>query len=188
VFDVLSKDHDEVKRMLTELEKGATATTGADQGQLARRKKIVEQLVIAESKHEAVEEMYFWPVVRERQPSGDTLAATAIGQEQEGKQALQLLDKAKADQPDFEDLLAKFTKAARDHIFFEETSVWPGLKAILSKEDAASLGQKLEAAKKIAPTRPHPKVPAQPGGLKGAGPLIGAADRLRDAAHGRGRD
>lgn len=34
-FDVLSKDHEEVKRMLTELELGPTAATGANGDQLA---------------------------------------------------------------------------------------------------------------------------------------------------------
>jgi hypothetical protein len=72
VFDVLGHDHDEVKQMLAELEAGPTAATGADDSDLARRKKLVEQLVIEESKHEAVEEMYFWPTVRDKSPTGAT--------------------------------------------------------------------------------------------------------------------
>jgi hypothetical protein len=63
-FDALAKDHEEVKRMLAELELGPTTATGADPDQLALRKKMVQHLVIEEAKHEAVEEMYFWPVVR----------------------------------------------------------------------------------------------------------------------------
>ncbi len=85
VFDVLGRDHVEVKRMLAELEKGPTAATGADEDALALRKKMTQQLVIEESKHEAVEEMYFWPTVREALPDGDKLADTATGQEQEAK-------------------------------------------------------------------------------------------------------
>ena len=71
-FDVLAKDHQEVKRMLAELEKGPSRVTGASQNQLALRKKMAEQLIIEESKHEALEEMYFWPVVRDHLPDGDT--------------------------------------------------------------------------------------------------------------------
>ena len=57
---------------------------GASPDQLAVRKKMAETLVIEESKHEAVEEMYFWPTVREeaRLPDGG-LADEATGQEQE---------------------------------------------------------------------------------------------------------
>jgi hypothetical protein len=100
VFDVLGTDHQEVKRMLSELEKGPTAMTGASDNYLMLRKKVVEQLIIEESRHEALEEMYFWPVVRDRLPDGDHLADTATGQEQEGKQVLAQLDKLNADQPE----------------------------------------------------------------------------------------
>ena len=49
---------------------------------------MVEELVIEESRHEAVEEMYFWSAVRDRVPNGDELADTATGQEQKGKEIL----------------------------------------------------------------------------------------------------
>jgi hemerythrin-like domain-containing protein len=186
VFDVLGHDHDEVKRMLSDLEVGPTAATGASEQELGLRKKMTEQLVIEESKHEAVEEMYFWPAVREQVPDGDRLADTAIGQEQEGKEVLDKLDKAGAGDPEFEQLITKFITAAREHIGFEETQVWPLLRSALSAEQASDLGDKLEQAKKNAPTRPHPHTPASPGVLKAAGPAVAAADQVRDAASGRG--
>ena len=65
VFTVLAQDHREVQAMLAELEKGPTGATGASADQLALRKKMAETLIIEESKHEALEEMYFWPAVRE---------------------------------------------------------------------------------------------------------------------------
>jgi hypothetical protein len=188
VFDVLSRDHLEVQRMLAELETGPTGATGATATHLALRKKMVEELVIEESKHEAAEEMYFWPVVRQQLPNGDELADRAIGQEQEGKKVLDLLDRLDASQPEFEDVLTMFIRAGRDHIVYEETIVWPALAAALSAQDAAELGAKVEQAKKTAPTRPHPGTPPTPGILKGAGPVVGAMDRLRDAASGRGQD
>jgi hemerythrin-like domain-containing protein len=186
VFDVLGHDHDEVKRMLDELETGPTAATGASENGLALRKKMAEQLVIEESKHEAVEEMYFWPAVRERVPDGDRLADTAIGQEQEGKEVLDKLDKAEAADPEFERLVTEFIKAGREHIGYEETQVWPLLRTALSAQEASDLGDQLEEAKKSAPTRPHPRTPASPGVLKTAGPAVAAADQFRDAASGRG--
>jgi len=104
-FDVLSQDHAEVKQMLAELESGPTASSGASTSDLSQRKKVVEQLVIAESKHEAVEEMYFWPTVRDKVADGDKLADTAIEQEQEGKEVLDKLDKLDANAPEFEKLV-----------------------------------------------------------------------------------
>ncbi len=184
-FEVLSKDHEEVKLMLAELERGPAATTGADAGQLALRKKMVQQLVIEESKHEAVEEMYFWPAVRDALTNGDDLANQAQAQEQEGKTILDRLEGLAPEDAEFETLLAQFIGAGREHIAFEETAVWPRLRTVLSAEQADDLGRKLEDGKKTAPTRPHPHTPASPGLLKTAGPAVAAADRLRDAVTGR---
>jgi hemerythrin-like domain-containing protein len=184
-FDVLAKDHEEVKRMLAELDLGPTAATGANSDQLALRKKMVQQLVIEESKHEAVEEMYFWPAVRQHLSDGDDLANQAQDQEQEGKEVLDKLDKLEPGDEEFEAQLTQFIQAGRAHIAFEETTVWPSLRGALTAGEADDLGHKLEEAKKTAPTRPHPKTPASPGVLKTAGPAVAAADRLRDAATGR---
>jgi hemerythrin-like domain-containing protein len=186
VFDVLSRDHQEVKQMLDELEKGPSVTTGASDNHLALRKRMVEQLVIEESRHEAVEEMYFWPAVREKVTDGERLAGGAIEQEQEGKEVLDRLGKLDASDTEFEELLGKFITAGREHIAYEENQVWPLLRSALSEKEASNLGDNLEEAKKTAPTRPHPHTPASPSVLKTAGPAVAAADRARDAASGRG--
>jgi hemerythrin-like domain-containing protein len=188
VFEVLSQDHEQVKQMLTEFEAGPAATTGASERELTLRTKMAEQLIIDESRHEAAEEMYFWPAVRERIPGGGQFADTAISQEQEAKQVLARLDKLDAGNPEFEALLGEFIAAAREHIAFEETQVWPALRSALTGPEAAELGDKIAQAKKTAPTRPHPHTPPTPGVLKAAGPAAAAVDRARDAATGRGQD
>jgi hemerythrin-like domain-containing protein len=139
------------------------------------------------SQHEAAEEQYFWPAVRERLPNGNDLADNAIAQEQEAKEALARLDKLDADSEEFDQLIEAFIPAARRHIEFEETRVWPGLRSALSSAEAQDLGDKLSQAKERAPTRPHPHTPASPGVLKTAGPAVAAVDKLRDAVVGRGR-
>jgi hemerythrin-like domain-containing protein len=187
-IEVLRHDHDEVKLILVELERGPVAATGADKNQLQLRKNMTEQLIIEESKHEAVEEEYFWPAVRKHIADGDKLADKAVGQEQEAKHVLNELDKLEPGDPEFEALLRQFIDAGRAHIEFEETQVWPALTAALSEQELQDLGAKLEQGKKIAPTRPHPNVPPVPGLLKTAGPAAAAADKLRDIATGRDPD
>jgi hemerythrin-like domain-containing protein len=187
VFDVLRKDHEEVLRALAELESGpAGVSAGADQRMA--REKLVEQLIIEESKHEAVEEEYFWPAVRDRVPGGDGLADHAVEQEQAAKYVLNDLIGVKADDPKFEELLGTFIEDGREHIGYEENSVWPELKKVLSADEADDLGTKVEEGKKFAPTRPHPHTPPKPGVLKTAGPAVAAADKARDAVTGRGKD
>ncbi|WP_067800966.1 hemerythrin domain-containing protein [Actinomadura formosensis] len=183
VFEVLGRDHAEVRRILTELEAG----TPEGKSRLQLRKKMVEELIIEESKHEAVEEEYFWPAVRELVPDGDRLADKAIEQEQAGKYVLNdLLGKDPADEG-FEDLLSTFITDGREHIEFEEVQVWPKLRTVLTAERAEDLGRKLDQGKKMAPTRPHPHTPPKPGILKATGPAVAAADKLRDKLTGRGR-
>ena len=187
-FEILAHDHAEVKQMLTQLQLGAIRQGDAGAEQLTQRKKLAEQLIIEESRHEAVEEMYFWPAVREHLPNGDELADTAIGQEDEGKEVLDELGKLDADDPEFERVLAEFTRAGREHIDYEETRVWPELRAALTTEQSQDIGRKMEAAKKTAPTRPHPHAPSSPGALKATGPVAAAADKARDAITHRGTD
>jgi Hemerythrin HHE cation binding domain len=141
-----------------------------------------QQLIIEESKHEALEEMYFWPVVRDHLPDGDALA----GQQQEAKEVLAKLDKLDARDAEFEELLGTFTGAAREHIQFEETTVWPGLRTALNTERAAELGIQIAEGKKTAPTRPHPHTPPSPAALKAVGSVAALADKARDALTGRG--
>jgi hemerythrin superfamily protein len=187
VFTVLSTDHNEVKSMLEALESTPGHAAGASDAVLTARKGVAEQLVIASSGHEAAEEQYFWPAVRERLPDGNELADQAISQESQAKEILARLDKLGAADAEFDQLVTEYTPAALAHIEFEETRVWPGMRRALSAEESGDLGDKITAAKEKGPTRPHPHAPASPGVLKAAGPAVAAVDKLRDAVSGRGR-
>jgi hypothetical protein len=63
VFSVLKQDHDEVKAMLARLEDGPTAASGATAEQLTDRKRLVDDVIIAQSGHESAEQRYFWPAL-----------------------------------------------------------------------------------------------------------------------------
>jgi hemerythrin-like domain-containing protein len=162
VFDVLSEDHNEVKQLLARLEEERPGA-GAGKSKLANRKEKATKLITDESKHEAVEEMFFWPAVRDKLPDGEKLARHAMGQENEAKEVLAKLDTLEADSPEFEKLLTEFTAAAREHIEFEETQVWPKMREALSKQEATEIGKQLKDGKKTAPDKPQPgkPVPAQ---------------------------
>lgn len=187
VFQVLKEDHDEVKAMLAQLEEGPKATGGATAEQLAQRQQLADELIISESRHEAAEQQYFWPTVRQLGADGERVAGEALEQEQEGERVLHEIGKLNPDDHRFDELLTAFISAARAHIAFEEAHAWPLLRASISAGQSAQLGDKIIKAKKLAPTRPHPHTPPNEGAVKTAGPLAGAADRLRDAVTGRGR-
>lgn len=150
-FDLLAGDHDEVRQMLSELEKGPTLVTGATEDELMLRSMMTEELVIEEGKHEAVEQRYFWPAVREHLADGERLADLGICQEFEIGELLAELSTLDAGDPRFESVLAQFTEASRAHFDFEEARVWPGLRAALTLKAAADLGRLLQLGKMDRP-------------------------------------
>ncbi len=178
-IELLRCDHDGVRRLLSALEDGPAEAVLAHGA-------LVAQLVIAESGHEAIEEQYFWPLVRRRVQNGPRLADEAVSQEQEAKHLLGLLEKSCSGGASA--LLRQVIAISRAHIDFEETQVWPGVRLALSEQELGDLGAQLEQAKRLAPTRPHPHMPCTPEMLKVAAPIAGAADRIRDALGGRHRD
>jgi len=181
VFEVLGAAHREVEQMLDRMQAMMSLPAELrDQGGA-----LADTLISAVSQHEAAEEEYFWPTVKEKVADGDSLAAGGIEQETEGKQVLAELDGMAPDDQQFVPLMTKFAHAARAHISYEEQQVWPGLRTALSADQATALGEKLARATKAGPTRPHPHTPPSPAVLKAAGPAVAAADKLRDAASGR---
>jgi hemerythrin-like domain-containing protein len=181
----LREDHEKVLAMLDELERGPGVRTAES---LAERKQLVTELVMAESAHEAVEEEFFWPSVHHWLEQGADLAAPALEQEQEAKQVLQQLEELAPDAPEFEALVSRIVTDGRAHIAYEEREVWPVVQERLARSELEAVGQKMSAAKKLAPTRPHPRTPPSPGVLKSVGPAVAGLDRLRDKATGRGRE
>jgi Hemerythrin HHE cation binding domain len=184
VFDVLAEDHEEIRQALAELEKGPTAATGATEDQLMLRKIMTEELVIEAAKHEEIELTLLWPAVRAHVPGGDRLADLAICQELGITALLAELDQLDASQPEFENLLTRFTAAGREHFDFEERHVWPRLRSALNSgalnsaalnsgalasgaaKAADELGRKILLARQSGATRPAlpaPREPAPPG-------------------------
>jgi hemerythrin-like domain-containing protein len=181
---LLREDHIKVLAILDELDVKSWSGPAKDD---ADRKRLVTELVMAESAHEAIEEEFFWPSVQHWLEEGRQLAAPALEQEQAAKRALEELDKLEPGDPGFETLLTRVIADAREHIGYEEREVWPSVQR-MARSELEQIGKKMAIAKKAAPTRPHPHTPPKPGVLKTAGIAAAAVDKMRDAVTGRGKD
>lgn len=157
-FTLLRNDHESVLGMFEVLD-GAPQGSGA---QLSGLGTMVTDLVVAESRHEAIEQQHFWPLVRETLEDGDRLADDAMAQENSGKHLLQKLENGKPGEPEYHGALAAFIEAGRRHIAYEQNVVWPRLAAALNESQLQELGATLARAKEKAPTRPHPDTPSGP--------------------------
>ena len=164
VFEVLAADHEEIRQVLAELEKGPTAATGAGEDQLMLRKIMTEELIVEEAKHDEIERTDLWPTVRVHVPGGGQLADRAICQQLEIGELLAELDKLDASDPEFEEFLAAFTRAGRAHFDFEEGHVWPRLRAVLTMKAATEMGRKILQGRQAAAGLPRPRASAWPGG------------------------
>ncbi len=177
VFTVLAADHDRIFAMSNRLTGGAAVPQAGPK----ERKAVAGELVMELSRHEAVEEMVFWPVVRDRADDGQELCAVALEQETTGKRMLSELALTSPGNEEFDTLTHSVAALLREHISYEQNIVWPQLRLRLSKEEASRLGAEIQRARRHAPTRPHPHVPPRPGLLKVVAPAAAVLDRARNA-------
>jgi hypothetical protein len=85
----------------------------------------------------------------------------------------------------FTELLRRLEETLRDHVADEESDQFPQLRARVPRDEMVELAAKVESAKRLAPTRPHPAAPNAELFHKVAGPGVGMVDRLRDKLTGR---
>ena len=181
VIEVLEHDHREVEEMFSELEALRGASSEED---LKRRKELAEDVTIELVRHSVAEEVIVYPQVE------DTVDAEEVEhareEHAEAEETLQRLEKLDADSPHFDDELATLMKEIRHHIEDEEGEMFAHMRETIDPDDLRKLGARVEAFKKVAPTRPHPNVPNEALPRLAAGPMASLLDRLRDAATGRG--
>ncbi len=180
IYSLLEADHREVTALLDQL------VGSGDSFDEPARRLLVDRLIAAESRHEAAEEMVFWPAVRRRLSRGRALSDEGHRQEGEGKALLDTLRWERANQH-VDSMIGEAAALMRRHIAFEEQEVWPALRRATGPVGSRLLGRQFLAAKRVAPTRPHPNGPDGALGLSTVGAAASAGDRLMDRLTGRSR-
>ena len=181
VIEVLEQDHREVEEMFAELESLRGASTEEAQ---TRRKELTEQVTIELVRHSVAEEVIVYPRVEDKVSAEEVEHARE--EHAEAEQTLQRLEKLDADDPGFDDALAELMKEIRHHIEDEEGEMFAHMRQVIDQDELRTLGARVEAFKKIAPTRPHPNIPNTALPQIAVGPAVSLFDRMRDLASGRG--
>jgi hemerythrin-like domain-containing protein len=172
---LLKQDHKAVRALFRRFER---AGVGATKTRAELAAQIIEQL----SRHAAVEEQLFYPLVRETFPEDEEYVLEAIEEHHAAKAMLAEIDRLPATHERFRAKMIVLIESVERHIEEEETTVFPQLRPRLGRRRLAELGKAIEAAKKTAPTRPHPHLPDEPPLL----PLVGAAAGMVDLARTAG--
>src|SRR5919206_974566 len=181
VIEVLEHDHREVEQMFAELESLRGAST--DEAR-SRRKTLTDQVTIELVRHSVAEEVLVYPEVEDKVSAEE--AERARKEHAEAEETLHRMEKLDADDPAFDDELATLMREIREHIAEEEGEMFAHMREVIDEDELRRLGSRVEAFKKVAPTRPHPNVPNEPLARTAAGPAASLFDRMRDLASGRG--
>lgn len=171
-IELIKRDHRNVEEMFSQYER----TQDPDE-----RTRIAHDAVHELAVHGEIEELRFYPRMREVLPNGDQLADEAIGEHVEAKQTLNEIDSMTAHDDGFHERMTELMAEIRHHVQEEESEMLPAIREQLSAEELADLGEKLQDAKSMVPTRPHPNAPTTPGAKAVAGPPVALVDRIRDA-------
>ena len=176
MVSVLTKDHSEIKEYFRQLEAATDPKA---------RRDIADELTAEVVRHSVAEEMYLYPAAKRALPDGEQLSEHEIAEHAEAEVLMNRIDGLDATDPEFGPAVARLTEAIRHHVADEERDLFPRLRQALPPDELVQLGRKVEAAKKIAPTRPHPSAPDRPPLNKLVAPGAGLVDRVRDALTNR---
>lgn len=176
VVDELTTDHNEAIALLDQL-----ATTVDP----AQRRDLADAVIGEVVRHAVAEEMYVYPAMRDHVPDAEKAVAHDIEEHKDIERVMKQLESADTAEPRFAALVAEMTDKLRHHAQDEEAEQFPALRNSVPRETLVDLREKVQTAKKIAPTRPHPSAPNAELFHKIVGPGVGMLDRMRDKLTGR---
>ncbi|HYY10100.1 MAG TPA: hemerythrin domain-containing protein, partial [Kineosporiaceae bacterium] len=176
VVDILSSDHRDFRTLIGEIRTAPDAATRSD-----LRDALVSGLV----RHAVGEEMYVYPAIKEHVPDGDAAVEHDTAEHKELEVTMKELEAVEPTDARFDTLLAQLETILVDHVQDEESDQFPKLRASIPREQLVEIGAKVQTAKKLAPTRPHPAAPNAELFHKLVGPGVGLVDRARDRLTGR---
>ena len=176
VVDILTADHREVTDLIADIR----GTTGP-----ATRRDLADQMISELVRHAVAEEMYVYPAMKQHLPDGEAAVEHDVAEHKELERTMKELEAVDASDPRFDALITQLEGILTDHVSDEENEQFPKLRASIPRDELVEIGRKVQAAKKLAPTRPHPAAPNAELFHKVVGPGVGLVDRLRDRLTGR---
>jgi hemerythrin superfamily protein len=183
---LLKKDHKEIEQLFRSYER-----LGADRAAAKNKQRIVARVIKELSVHAAAEEEVLYPMARKKFAKHGTVHTNGRMTEDEVLEALEehhivkiLLAELEHMNPTdvrYDAKMRVLMMNFRFHVEEEEGKLFPDLRRVYSKQQLVDMGARIERAKKIAPTHPHPWAPDVPPGNIIAGMPTAMLDRARDA-------
>jgi len=169
IIVVLRSQHEEVKHLFAAIDQASGDT----------RKDLFDQLRRLLAVHETAEELVLRPM--SKADAGAEIADARNREEKEANEMLADLEKLDTDSEAFITQFAAFKQAVLLHAQSEESLEFPAVLQARSPEERASMGRRLRAAERLAPTHPHPTTAGSPAAQAAVGPFASLVDRVKDA-------
>jgi hemerythrin superfamily protein len=170
---LLRNDHKTVESLFKKFEK---AGPNAHKTKRDLVEKIVEELSV----HAAIEEQVLYPAAREAVPDSEDEVLESLEEHHIVKWVLSELDGMDPDDERFTAKVTVLIENVRHHVEEEEQDLFPQLRKGMKRKELEELAQAMEKAKKVAPTRPHPRAPDTPPGNLVVGVAAGAIDKAQE--------
>jgi len=169
----LKDDHEKVEKLFKKYD---DTTSRA----VKTRRKLVDQMIEELSIHAAIEEQVFYPISRVL--SEESLDQTLEALEEHHLVKITLAELVKLDPTDerFHPKVTVLMENVRHHVEEEEQYLFPMMRKAFGRNDMSDLGDALNEARQVAPTRPHPTSPDTPPANLAVGLVAGIVDRVRD--------
>jgi hemerythrin superfamily protein len=177
----LRDDHKRVEKLFKQFEK--LADGNADKAKLDVVNEIIRELSV----HAAIEEQVFYPAVRKEVPDVADVVLEGLEEHHVVKWTLSELDGMQPTEERFKAKVTVLIESVRHHVEEEEGEMFPKVREALGRKALQEMGETMEAARKAAPTHPHPKAPDEPPANLVAGPAAAVLDKGKERAGLLGR-
>ncbi|MGY5883604.1 alpha/beta hydrolase fold domain-containing protein [Modestobacter lacusdianchii] len=172
---LIADDHAAVDRQFQHLEAGR-----------GNRRVLVDQISFQLALHAFAEETVLYPIWTDI--GMDDEHDDAEQEHQQIKELLVVLGRTEPGQPEFEEALSTLIGVTRHHVDDEENEELPEFRQKAGAQRMAELGGEFLAAKRQAPTRPHPHAPDEGVAERIAGMLAKPLDHVRDVLSGKQKE
>jgi hemerythrin superfamily protein len=173
---MLKADHKTVEEMFKKFE-------GLGPRAMKGRRDVVDRIIRELSIHAVIEEVIFYPAIREMAEKNDVndMVLEALEEHHVLKWTLKELEGMDPAHERFDAKVNVLMESVRHHVKEEEKALFPQVRRMFDRARLLELGDAMTQLKKTAPTRPHPKAPDEPPGNLVAGAAAAIADRTLEA-------
>jgi hemerythrin-like domain-containing protein len=176
-ISLLKDDHRAVEQLFKRFENAGSRAH-------VEKRALVDRITEALSVHAAIEEQLFYPVVRATVPDTEALALESLEEHHIVKWLLSELESMTPEDERFDAKVTVLIENVRHHVKEEEHDFFPMVRNELGRNALSDLGGTMLAAKKVAPTHPHPRSPDTAPYNLVVGGAVGVADRIGDTVNG----